>query len=132
MARAEVGTDPGECIEAHLELPTWPMWRKRNHRVSESGCKISFHQSPWTAGNRNCGGTQMKQVYRVLAFLVAAGVAVQAAAVSYGMFGLIKWVELGGTLDQSTELTPALGGYAGLRCTPRLAFSSSQPFRCSC
>ncbi len=55
----------------------------------------------------------MKQVYRVLAFLVAAGVAVQAAAVSYGMFGLLKWVELGGTLDQSTELTPALGGFAG-------------------
>ena len=55
----------------------------------------------------------MKQVYRVLAFLVAAGVAVQAAAVSYGMFGLLKWVEGGGTLDQSTELTPALGGYTG-------------------
>jgi hypothetical protein len=58
-------------------------------------------------------GTQMKQVYRVLAFLVAAGVAVQAASISYGMFGLIKWIEGGGTLDQSTELTPALGGYAG-------------------
>ena len=55
----------------------------------------------------------MKQVYRVLAFLVAAGVAVQAAAVSYGMFGLLKWVEGGGTLDQSTELNPALGGYTG-------------------
>jgi len=67
----------------------------------------------WTAGNRNCGGTQMKQAYRVLAFLVAAGVALQAAAISYGMFGLIKWVERGGTLDQSTELTPALGGYIG-------------------
>ena len=37
----------------------------------------------------------------------------QAASISYGMFGLIKWVELGGTLDQSTELTPALGGYTG-------------------
>ena len=55
----------------------------------------------------------MKQVYRVLAFLVAAAVAVQAAAVAYGMFGLIKWVEGGGTLDQATELTPALGGYTG-------------------
>jgi hypothetical protein len=55
----------------------------------------------------------MKQAYRVLAFLVAAGVALQAAAISYGMFGLIKWVEQGGTLDQSTELTPALGGYLG-------------------
>jgi hypothetical protein len=55
----------------------------------------------------------MKQVYRVLAFLVAAGVMLQAAAVAYGMFGLLKWVEQGGTLDQSTELTPDLGGYTG-------------------
>jgi hypothetical protein len=55
----------------------------------------------------------MKQVYRVLAFLVAAGVAIQAASIAYAMFGLIKWVEGGGTLDQSTELTPALGGYTG-------------------
>jgi hypothetical protein len=55
----------------------------------------------------------MKQAYRVLAFLVAAGVMFQAAAIAYGMFGLIKWVERGGTLDQSTELTPDLGGYTG-------------------
>ena len=49
----------------------------------------------------------MKNVYRVLALLVAAGVMVQAAAIAFGMFGLIKWIENGGTLDQSTELTPA-------------------------
>ena len=55
----------------------------------------------------------MKQVYRVLAFLVAAGVAIQAASVAYAMFGLLKWVEGGGTLDQSTELMPGLGGYTG-------------------
>ena len=55
----------------------------------------------------------MKQAYRVLAFLIAAGVAIQAASITYGMFGLLKWVEGGGTLDQSTELTPALGGYTG-------------------
>ena len=55
----------------------------------------------------------MKQVYRVLAFLIAAGVAIQAASIAYGMFGLIKWIEEGGTLDQTTELTPALGGYTG-------------------
>ena len=55
----------------------------------------------------------MKNVYRVLAFLVAAGVMVQAAAIAYGMFGMIKWIENGGTLDQSTELTPAIGGYTG-------------------
>ena len=55
----------------------------------------------------------MKNVYRVLAFLVAAGVMVQAAAIAFGMFGMIKWIENGGTLDKSTELTPAIGGYAG-------------------
>jgi hypothetical protein len=50
---------------------------------------------------------------RVLAYLVAAGVVVQAASISYGMFGLTKWIEGGGTLDESTELTPGLGGYTG-------------------
>ena len=55
----------------------------------------------------------MRNAYRVLALLVAVGVMVQAAAIAFGMFGLIKWVERGGTLDQSTELNPQLGGYAG-------------------
>src|SRR5215203_5297895 len=55
----------------------------------------------------------MKQAYRVLAFLVAAGVMLQAASVAYGMFGLLKWVEEGGTLDQSTDVTPDLGGFIG-------------------
>lgn len=55
----------------------------------------------------------MKQVYRVLAFLVAAGVMLQAASVAYGMFGLLKWIDQGGTLDKATELTPDLGGYTG-------------------
>ena len=55
----------------------------------------------------------MKQVYRVFAYLIAAGVAVQAAAIAYAVFGLIKWVERGGTLDQSVEPGPELGGYAG-------------------
>jgi hypothetical protein len=55
----------------------------------------------------------MKNVYRVLALLVAVGVMVQGAAIAYGMFGLIKWIENGGSLDKSTELTPDLGGYTG-------------------
>jgi hypothetical protein len=56
----------------------------------------------------------MRNVYRVLAYLVAAGVALQAAAIAYGMFGLFKWIEQGGTIDQSTRPTPAIGGYTGL------------------
>ncbi len=44
----------------------------------------------------------MRNVYRVLAYLIAALVVVQAGAIAYGVFGLFKWVEGGGTLDQAT------------------------------
>jgi heme A synthase len=55
----------------------------------------------------------MRQVYRVFAYLIAAGVAIQAAAIAYAVFGLLKWVERGGTLDQSTEFGSELGGELG-------------------
>jgi len=54
----------------------------------------------------------MKMVYRVLALLVAVGVAVQAASVAFGLFGMLKWIEGGGTLDQSTAFE-AIGGFIG-------------------
>jgi hypothetical protein len=47
------------------------------------------------------GGIIMKVVYRVLAYLIAAAVAIQAAAVALAFFGLITWVEDGGTLDMA-------------------------------
>jgi hypothetical protein len=43
----------------------------------------------------------MRNAYRVLAYLIAALVVVQAGAIAYGMFGLFTWVEGGGTLDQA-------------------------------
>ena len=43
----------------------------------------------------------MRTVYRVLAWLVAVEVLVQAAAISWAIFGLGKWVEGGGVLDKS-------------------------------
>lgn len=57
----------------------------------------------------------MKTVYRVLGFLVAALVFVQAAAVTYGFFGLGKWVEGGGVVDKAamesdTTTFPGLNG----------------------
>lgn len=55
----------------------------------------------------------MRNVYRVLALLLAVGVMVQGAAIAFGVFGLIKWIEGGGTLDQSTELGPEIGGHFG-------------------
>ena len=44
----------------------------------------------------------MKSTYRVLAYLVALGVVVQAAAIAYAFFGLGKWIEDGGVLDKAT------------------------------
>jgi hypothetical protein len=51
----------------------------------------------------------MKSTYRVLAYLVAAEVAVQAAALAFFIAGLGLWVEGGGVLDKSvmeSEGTP--------------------------
>lgn len=73
----------------------------------------------------------MKNVYRVLAYLIAAAVAIQAAFVAYGIFGLAKWIETGGTLDKAafeseTFTFPGLSGLilhgtAGIMVIPVLA-----------
>ena len=44
----------------------------------------------------------MRMVYKVLAFVVAGLVVVQAAAIAFAVFGLVHWIEGGGTLDAST------------------------------
>ena len=43
----------------------------------------------------------MRSAYRILAFLIAGLVVVQAAAIAYAVFGLTKWVEDGATLDKA-------------------------------
>jgi len=43
----------------------------------------------------------MQKTYRVLAFLIAAAVVVQAAAIAFAMFGLGAWVDDGGVLDKA-------------------------------
>lgn len=43
----------------------------------------------------------MKHVYRVLAYLVAAEVMVQAMVMVFAVAGLGKWVETGGVLDKA-------------------------------
>jgi hypothetical protein len=43
----------------------------------------------------------MNKVYRVLAYLVAAEVVVQAMAMVYAIAGLGKWVDSGGVFDKS-------------------------------
>lgn len=43
----------------------------------------------------------MRSVYRALAYIVAAEVAVQAMAIVLAVAGLSRWVEAGGVLDKS-------------------------------
>jgi len=43
----------------------------------------------------------MRTAYRVLAWIVAVEVLLQAAAISYAIFGFGKWIEQGGVMDKS-------------------------------
>jgi hypothetical protein len=43
----------------------------------------------------------MRVVYRVIAYVIAAEVALQAAFMAYAVFGLGKWVDDGGVLDSA-------------------------------
>ena len=43
----------------------------------------------------------MKSAYRYLAYLIAVGVVVQAAAIAYAFFGFGKWIDDGNTFDKS-------------------------------
>ena len=54
----------------------------------------------------------METVYRVLAYVIAALVAVQAAALGYAVFAQLHWIEGGGTLDEASfESAPGFGAY---------------------
>ena|SRR5215211_8673466 len=59
----------------------------------------------------------MKTAYKVLAYLVAAEVAVQAMVMVWAIAGLGKWVDAGGVLDKSimeSEGTPPFPEVAGI------------------
>jgi heme A synthase len=48
----------------------------------------------------------MKTAYKILAYLIAVGVVVQAMAIVFAIAGLFKWIEEGGFLDKTvTETT---------------------------
>ncbi len=57
----------------------------------------------------------MRAVYRVLAYLLALEVVVQAAAIAWAVFGLSTWIENGGVLDKAgmESDTVAFDGVAG-------------------
>ncbi len=45
----------------------------------------------------------MRTTYRVLSWILAAEVVIQAAAIAWAVFGEIAWVEGGGVVDQATK-----------------------------
>lgn len=47
----------------------------------------------------------MKLVYKILAYLVAAEIAVQAMAVVFGDAGMFRWIGAGGVLDNSISVS---------------------------
>lgn len=73
----------------------------------------------------------MRAAYKVLAYLIALEVMIQAAAIAYAMFGVGKWVEEGGVLDKaamesdSTDFDGIVGfmvhGMNGMMLIPLIA-----------
>jgi hypothetical protein len=73
----------------------------------------------------------LKSVYRVLAYLVALEVVIQAAAVAFALAGLGKWISEGGVLDaaamesESIDFTGVVGfmihGINGQMIVPLIA-----------
>ncbi|MFC5063193.1 hypothetical protein [Actinomycetospora atypica] len=57
----------------------------------------------------------MRATYRVLAYLLALEVVVQAAAIAWAVFGLTAWIEGGGVLDKAgmESESVAFDGVAG-------------------
>ncbi len=55
----------------------------------------------------------MKSAYRILAYLIALEVLVQAAAIAFATFGLLAYVDGGGTFDKSTADGGVYGGAVG-------------------
>jgi hypothetical protein len=65
----------------------------------------------------------MKHTYRVLAYLIAAGVALQAAFIAFTVFGIIHDVDQGEVVSQSYEPNAgaSLHGITGMTVIPSLA-----------
>jgi hypothetical protein len=49
----------------------------------------------------------MRSAYRVLAYLLAVEVVIQAAAIAFAVFGLTNWVDEGGVLDKAAVEDPS-------------------------
>jgi len=76
-------------------------------------------------------GVDMRSAYRIIAFLIALEVMIQAGALALGQFGFGKWIDEGGTLDKAAmesseslfgeEVGFIIHGINGLMVIPILA-----------
>ncbi len=65
----------------------------------------------------------MRSAYRVLAYLIATGVVIQAAAIAYAWFAVIDKIDGGAVLDENWEGNAghAVHGIVGISAIPLLA-----------
>jgi len=57
----------------------------------------------------------MRSTYRVMAYIIAAEVVVQAAAITFATFGFFKWIDDGNTFDKAVmeDESATFGGLGG-------------------
>ncbi|GAA2376023.1 hypothetical protein [Dactylosporangium salmoneum] len=65
----------------------------------------------------------MRSTYRVFAYLVAAGVLVQAASVAYAWFAVLQTIDAGGVFDKNAGANPGhfAHGIIGMAVIPLIA-----------
>ncbi|MER7274794.1 hypothetical protein ABT369_10085 [Dactylosporangium sp. NPDC000244] len=65
----------------------------------------------------------MRSTYRVFAYLIAAGVLVQAATVAYAWFAVIQDIDAGGVFDKNAGANPGhyAHGIVGMAVIPLIA-----------
>ena len=77
----------------------------------------------------------MTKAYRILAYLIAAEVVIQAAVITLASFGFSKWIDNGGVADLASfrVAISASSAISGTNCTARMAPCTSRfcPLRSS-
>ena len=76
-------------------------------------------------GGRDVGERPMRQTYRVLGYLIASAVVVQAATIAYAWFATLNDLDNGATLDADFEGNAGhmLHGTVGMMVIPLLALA---------
>ena len=60
----------------------------------------------------------MRRFYIVLAWIIAGGVVVQAAAIAFGFGGMVGYVQEGGVVDKALDREPAVDASPATSASP--------------